>query len=70
MGVITNSEESPQCILCLDIPAAGSVNPNKLKCHLETKNSEMQNKPEEYFRRKLDKIRIQQNNFGFHPKPC
>jgi hypothetical protein len=35
----------------------------KLKRHLETKHSEMKNKPEEYFSRKLDCIRIQQKSF-------
>jgi hypothetical protein len=36
------------------------MKPNKLKQLLEMKRSEMENKPEEYFRRKLDEIHIQQ----------
>jgi hypothetical protein len=36
--------------------AANTKTPNKLKRHLETKHSEMENKPEKYFRRKLDEI--------------
>jgi hypothetical protein len=36
---------------------------NKLKWHLEMKHSEMKNKPEKYFRRKRDEIRIQQKSF-------
>jgi hypothetical protein len=43
--------------------AAGSMEPNKLKRHLERERSEMKNKPKEYFRRKLDEIRIQQRSF-------
>jgi hypothetical protein len=39
------------------------MKPNTLKRHPETKHSEMENKPEEYFRRKLDEIRIQQKSF-------
>jgi hypothetical protein len=39
------------------------MQPNKLKRCLETKHSEMKNKPEEYFPRKLDEIRIQQKSF-------
>jgi hypothetical protein len=39
------------------------MKPNKLKWHLETKHSEMKNKPEEYFCRKLDDVRIQQKSF-------
>jgi hypothetical protein len=39
------------------------MKPNKLKRHLETKHSEMKNKPQEYFRRKLDDVRIQQKSF-------
>jgi hypothetical protein len=57
--VIINSEE-PHCVLCLSLLAADSMKPLKLKRHLETKHSEMKNKPEEYLRRKLDEIRIQQ----------
>jgi hypothetical protein len=39
------------------------MEPNKLKRHLETKHSEMKNKPQEYIRRKLDDVRIQQMSF-------
>jgi hypothetical protein len=39
------------------------MKPNKLKRHLETKHSEMRSKPQEYFRRKLDDVRIQQKSF-------
>jgi hypothetical protein len=39
------------------------MKPNKLKRHLETKHSEMKNKPEEYFRRELDQVRIKQKSF-------
>jgi hypothetical protein len=39
------------------------MKPNKPKRHLETKHSEMKNKLKEYFRRKLDEIRIQQRSF-------
>jgi hypothetical protein len=39
------------------------MKPNKLKRHLETKHSEMKNKPQEYIRRKLDDVRIQQKSF-------
>jgi hypothetical protein len=39
------------------------MKPNKLKRNLETKHSELKNKPEEYFRIKLDEIRIQQKRF-------
>jgi hypothetical protein len=39
------------------------MRPNKPKWHFETKHSEMKNKPEEYFHRKLDKICIQQKSF-------
>jgi hypothetical protein len=36
------------------------MKPNKLERHLETKHSEMKNRTEEYFHRKLDEIRVQQ----------
>jgi hypothetical protein len=39
------------------------MKPNKLKRHLETKHSEMKNKPQKYFSRKLDDVRIQQKSF-------
>jgi hypothetical protein len=39
------------------------MKPNKLKRYLETKHSEMKNKPQEYFRRKLDDVRFQQKSF-------
>jgi hypothetical protein len=39
------------------------VKQNKPKRHLETKHSEMKNKPEEYSHRKLDEICIQQKSF-------
>jgi hypothetical protein len=39
------------------------MKPNKLKWHLETKRSEMKNKHQEYIRRKLDDVRIQQKSF-------
>jgi hypothetical protein len=62
-SVAVNGEEQPQCVLCLSVLAADSMKPNKLKQRLETKHSEMKNKPQEYFRRKLDDIRIQQKSF-------
>jgi hypothetical protein len=39
------------------------MKPNELKRHLETKHSEMKNKPQEFFRGKLDDVRIQQKSF-------
>jgi hypothetical protein len=39
------------------------MKPLKLKLHLETKHMEMKNKPEEYFRRKLNEVHIQQKSF-------
>jgi hypothetical protein len=39
------------------------MQPSKLKLRLETKHSEMKNKPGEYFLRKLNEIRIQQKSF-------
>jgi hypothetical protein len=39
------------------------MKPNKLKWHLEMKHSEMKNKFEEYFYRKLDEIHIHQESF-------
>jgi hypothetical protein len=62
-SVIINSQERPQCVLCLSILAADSMKSNKLKRNLETKHSEMKNKPEEYFHRKRDQICIQQKSF-------
>jgi hypothetical protein len=44
------------------ISAADSMKPNKLKRHPETKHSEIENKPEVYFRRKFDEFRFQQMN--------
>jgi hypothetical protein len=46
ISVIINSEEGPQCVLCLTIISTDSVKPNKLKWYLETKHSEMRKKPE------------------------
>jgi hypothetical protein len=62
-SVVINGEERPQCVLCLSVLAADGMKPNKLKRHLETKHSEMKNKPQEYFRRKLDDVRIQQKAY-------
>jgi hypothetical protein len=59
-SVVIKGEQRPQCVLCLSVLAADSMKPNKLKRHLETKHSQMKNKPQEYFRRKLDQVRIQQ----------
>jgi hypothetical protein len=39
------------------------MKPNKLKRHLETKHSEIKNKPQEYFCRKFDDVRIHQKSF-------
>jgi hypothetical protein len=61
-SVVINGERL-QCVLCLSVPAADSMKPNKLKRHLETKHSKMKNKPQEYFHRKLDDVRIQQMSF-------
>jgi hypothetical protein len=53
MSVVPNSEEQSQCAFCLTIWAADSVKPNKPKRQLEAKHSEMKNKTEESFRRKV-----------------
>jgi hypothetical protein len=49
--------------MCFGILAADSMKPNEPKRHLETEHSEMKKKPEKYFHRKLDEIRILQNSF-------
>jgi hypothetical protein len=50
-------------VFCLSLLAADSMKPNKLNRHFKTKHSEMKNKPEEYFHRKLVEICIQQRSF-------
>jgi hypothetical protein len=66
LGVATvaiNSEERPQCVLRLSISAADSMQPSKLKRHLETKQSEIKKKLPKHFRRKLDEIHVEQKSF-------
>jgi hypothetical protein len=58
--VIIKGEEGPHCVLSLSLLVAERMKPFKLKRYLETKHSEMKNKPGGYLHRKLDEIRIQQ----------
>jgi hypothetical protein len=71
-NVVINREELPQCVLCLSVLAADSMKPNKLKWHLETKHSDMKNKPQEYFRRNLIKFALNKSHLLipqlYHPK--
>ena len=46
---VINDEERPQLVICLIILTADSMNPNKLKRHLETKHPKFTNKPKDYF---------------------
>jgi hypothetical protein len=55
-SVIIDSEERNECVLHLSISTADNMKSKKLKQHLETKHSEIKDKPKKHFRRKLDEI--------------
>lgn len=55
-----NSEDRPQCVVCLTVLASDSMKPNKLRRHLERKHAELVNKPKEYFARKLSSFKSTQ----------
>ena len=51
-------------LLCSKVLAADSMRPRKLKRHLETTHSEyVNNKPKEFFERKLDESTKQKQTF-------
>lgn len=58
-----NGEERPQCVVCLTVLASDSMKPNKLRRHLETKHTELVNKPKEFFARKCSSFQSTQQTF-------
>ncbi|KAL4148669.1 hypothetical protein QTP88_002841 [Uroleucon formosanum] len=58
-----HNEERPKCIIYLKVLAADSMVPNKLKRHLETNHSTLNNKSREFFVRQLAKLEKQSSSF-------
>lgn len=48
-----SNEPRPQCVICFEILSNQSMKPSLLKHHLSTKHSMLENKPKDYFVRKL-----------------
>lgn len=59
--ITIDNEERPKCIICL--LAADSMVPNKLKRHLETYHSTLNNKSRDNFVRQLVKLEKQFSSF-------
>lgn len=51
----------PQCVICGDVLSRESMKPSKLTRHLTTKHQKEADKPLDFFERKLEAIRQQQN---------
>jgi hypothetical protein len=58
-----NSEERPQCVLCMNVLASECMLPSKLKRHLETIHPCVVSNSREYFRRKLKELSQQKGCF-------
>lgn len=52
-----NDEPRPQCVICLEILSNQCMKPSLLKRHFNTKHSVLENKPRDYFVRKLTEMR-------------
>nr|XP_022910374.1 zinc finger BED domain-containing protein 5-like [Onthophagus taurus] len=52
------NEPRPQCVVCFEILSNQCMKPSLLKRHLTTKHSTLENKPKEYFLRKLNEMKI------------
>ncbi|XP_028664100.1 zinc finger BED domain-containing protein 5-like [Erpetoichthys calabaricus] len=51
------NEPKPQCILCYEVLSNECMKPAKLKRHIQTKHGAVQEKPREYFLRKLSELK-------------
>ncbi|XP_026818962.1 protein FAM200B-like [Rhopalosiphum maidis] len=52
-----SNEPRPQCVICFEILSNQSMKPSLLKRHLSTKHSTLENKPNDYFVRKLSEMK-------------
>ncbi len=62
-SIEVNDEERPQCVICSKVLSAESMNPSKLRRHLQTTHPNMVDKPREYFSRKMKDLHQQKNVF-------
>ena len=51
----------PQCVVCKEVLANDSMRPCKLRRYIETKHTNLVNKPVEFFERKRDDLRSQKS---------
>ena len=51
------NEPKPQCVLCYEVLSNECMKPAKLKRHMQTKHWSVQDKPREYFLRKLTDLK-------------
>jgi hypothetical protein len=49
LGVVITSEQKPQCVVCYEVLSNECMKPAELRRHLETKHSDVKNKPLEFF---------------------
>jgi hypothetical protein len=54
-NIDANEEGRPWCLFCVKILAVNSIEPNKLKRHLETEHGECVGKTLKFFHRRLNK---------------
>ncbi|GFV79099.1 protein FAM200B [Trichonephila clavipes] len=59
---VVDDEERPICVICNEKLANDSMKPPRLKRHLETKHSELQNKHADFFQRRAKNLKIQSAN--------
>ncbi|XP_029729922.2 zinc finger BED domain-containing protein 5-like [Aedes albopictus] len=61
---VVNSEDYPQCVVCLKIISVESMLPSKLKRHLETQHPNLAKKDRDFFQRKLGENKQQHVSFS------
>ncbi|XP_040289892.1 protein ZBED8-like [Bufo bufo] len=56
-SIITVGIEKPQCVICCEVLSAGSMKPNKLKRHFDSKHPSFAGRDTNYFRSKADALK-------------
>ena len=62
-SIVSHGTQKPQCVLCNVVLSAESLNPSKLKRHLETKHSNHVSKDLEFFLRHEAGLKRQRLDF-------
>lgn len=52
-----SNKPRPQCVICFEILSNQSMKPSLLKRHISTKHLTLENKPKDYFVRKLSEMK-------------